>query len=314
MISQFHKLITNPSWASVIVAAITALITLWYVFLTRSLLTDSRKAAVGIRLLPDKNSLNAICLEIVNFSTNNAREIRILFQPDPMLITMKRLSDIFGSLPVLFPNEIIRAFLFDATRPERIAEMFPQNSLQVTISWKDSRWRRRRNKTTLNVRQFLGLPVMDEPNEVAKSLDRTAEALLLTTHFREAAQEAMVVDRGSASQPLLNPVLWIRHQGVPIRQVVDKAYFFHGPLNFGRVGQTGSVHPSAHHTSRARKDKIYLFLSNPAPPFQFNDKYYLVTKYALYSMVLSGQKSSSKHATHRLEFTVFNERHRRTLE
>ncbi|MFB5191713.1 hypothetical protein [Alicyclobacillus fastidiosus] len=306
-------ILSNPSWDSVLAAVITALITLWYVFLTRSLLMDSRKAAVGVRLLPDKNSFNAIFLEIVNFSSNTAKDIHISFEPDPLLITKKRLSDIFGNLPVLFPNEIIRAFLFDATRPERLAEMFPRNSLDVTVSLKDSRWRRRKNKTTLNVRQFLGLPVMDEFNEIARSLDRTTEALLLTTHFSEAAQEAMVVDRRSASQPLMNPVLWIRHQGRPVRQTVDKAFFFQGPLNFGRIGQTGSVHPSAHHNSRARKDKIYLFLLHPILQFQPNDKYYLVTKYAVYSIVLSGHKLSSSHPVHRLEFTVFNERHRVTL-
>ena len=65
--SQFIALLMNPSWASAIVAAGSgivaigsALITLWYVILTRSLLMDSRKAAVGVRIVPDKISFNAV--------------------------------------------------------------------------------------------------------------------------------------------------------------------------------------------------------------------------------------------------------------
>lgn len=170
---------------STVANAALVLVSLVAVGLTRSMMRRDREALVIGRIVAHDEVFNIMFFEIANIGRGLARDISIEYDPDPMLVTKKALSELAGHMVLLQPGEKVRVVLFNAADEKQVNTMFPDRTLKVRASWRDgSSLRRRCADATYRVDELFGLPVIGSRGELYGLLEELREVLLLVARGR----------------------------------------------------------------------------------------------------------------------------------
>lgn len=155
--------------------------TLVYVGLTRGMVLAEREARVVARVVPHDRAFNVMVLEIGNIGKSLARDVQIRFSPDVEIVTQKHLGEVLGTISLLQPGEQIQTVLYNAIDEKRRTEMFPDETLELDVSWRDdsSRRVRRAKRYVIRVDQHLGLAVLAPPTPWTEILGELREEILL---------------------------------------------------------------------------------------------------------------------------------------
>lgn len=171
------------------------IVTLSYVFLTHSLVKETRKAreaqekpSISFRIIPDEISPNLLNFSIKNSGTGDAYDIKVSFDPDPPY-NRTTLGNIFKSLSYLGAGEEIRFYFAHAPDYFNNTENIKQFVAKVTYynhpfsrrPEYGNEFKKFNGEYGVNVEELKNLLFVGRKNsnDIAKEMEGIKEGLLL---------------------------------------------------------------------------------------------------------------------------------------
>lgn len=313
--------ITHISWSTetvtLAISAAGSLFTLWYVLLTRWLVLHERRAAVVARVLFTPEHFNLLFLEVRNIGKETAHNIKITFDPDATLANNKTLSEVFGDIPILLPNEALPIYLGNAIDKQRLMAMFPNLTLKVGISWRDESKRFGRTTikdTPINLVQFEGMLVIGTNDEVAKAIDRLGDALAMSGLFREPAEQDAAkpsYDKNRfPTRMLQNPVLWTKVDKNWHRVIPQRVAWVQGRHHLSPV--LSAVAPAAFRLEREKStnETLYIYIDEPMNSLHHFNKVIVLERTYVFFGYVAATKSTHQglHGEEQLTIVISHNR------